>query len=203
MATIAKDTECFVLSPGEQNAYETTNFPVNKQYLQTYYGDTNGATEPPKDLILLVGDRLGLAQGQVIIDAGIEYQLVSFLVTVRDSRGLFGWGQGQYREERRPVYVKSEIITLDAVWAEQERDKRLNKDKIATQKALDDKNKLLNKLADGTQPQTGNAATSGLGNLNLTTLVIVVFSFIAVIIGGVLLWKGKQDKNKQKANGTI
>ncbi|MEA5425384.1 hypothetical protein [Arcicella lustrica] len=196
MAAITKDTECYVGIPGEQFAYETTNFPGNKQILQSFYGDTDGAAEPPKDLVLLIGDKLGIALGQVIIDGGIEYQLMSFNVTVRESSGFLGWGQGTYREERRPVYVKSEIITLDAVWAEQERYKRLNKEKIATEAAAKKKQNIIDKLADGTTPQTGNAA--GNSSLNLTTIVLIVFGFISVIIGGVLLWKGRQDKkNKQ------
>lgn len=206
MAAITKDTECFVGIPGEQFAYETTNFPVNKQILQTFYGDTDGAAEPPKDLILLVGDKLGIALGQVIIDGGIEYQLMSFNVTVRDQGTAWFMfrGAGTYREERRPVYVKSEIITLDAVWAEQERYKRLNKEKIATEAAAKKKQDVIDKLAEGTDPQTGNTATGGNSSLNLTSIVVIVFGFIAVIIGGVLWWKGKQDKkNKLSGNGSI
>ncbi|MBB6003846.1 hypothetical protein [Arcicella rosea] len=198
MAAITKDTECFVGIPGEQFAYETTNFPGNKQILQTFYGDTDGAAVPPKDLVLLIGDKLGIALGQVIIDGGVEYQLMSFNVTVRQSGGIFGWGAGNYREERRPVYVKSEIITLDAVWAGEERYKRENKDKIAAEAAAKKKQDVIDKLADGADPQTGNTATGGNSNFNLTSILLIVFGFISVIIGGVLWWKGRQDKkNKQ------
>lgn len=204
MAAITKDTECFVGIPGEQRVYETTNFPQNKQFFQTYYGDAGGANEPPKDKIFLIGDSLGIALGEIVVDNGKEYQLVEAVITTRTKGGIFGLGAGIYVQGKAPIYVESSIISVDKISAEQQRYQRENKDKIATQKALDDKNKLLNKIAEGSDPKTANLNNSG-SSFNLTSIVLIVFTFIGLIIGGVLWWKGRQNKQqaKQSANGFI
>ena len=204
MAAITKNTKCYVGLPGEQFVYETTNFPQKPQVFQTFYGDASGANEPPKDKVFLIGDYLGTALGEILVDAGIEYQLVETVITTRTKGGLLGLGAGVYVESKAPVYVKSSIISVDEVSANEQKYQRENKDKIAAEKALEDKNKLLNKIAEGSDPQTANLSNSS-SSFNLTSIVLIVFVFISFIIGGVLWWKGKQNKQqaKQSANGVI
>lgn len=204
MAAINKNTKCFVGLPGEQFVYETTNFPQSPQVFKTFYGDAGGASELPKDKVFLIGDYLGTALGEIIVDAGIEYQLIETVITTRTKGGIFGLGAGDYIEGKAPVYVKSSIISIDEVWANEQKYQRENKDKISATKALEDKNKLLNKIAEGSDPQTANLNNSG-SSFNLTSIVLIVFTFIGLIIGGVFWWKGKQNKQqaKQSANGVI
>ncbi len=196
MAAITKDTECFVKLPGDQKVFETTNFPGEKQVLQTFYGDYDGASEPHKDMVYLMGDSLGFAMGQIVVDQGVEYQLISCDVTVRKNSGLFSWGSGVYTKERRPIYAASSIISTDKVWADEVRYQRENKDKIAKELADKKKQELVDKLSeDSSTPQTGNTATSS--GFNLTSIIVIVFAFLGLIIGGVLWWKGKQNKKSQ------
>jgi hypothetical protein len=177
-----------------ENKFPNTPFSV----VQTYYGDENGAASSPEDKYYQRGEQVGVAHGEVITIANEEYQIVETTAIWRERPGTFsGWfgiyGAGIYKEFTILTAIKTDKLSTDAVTAQENVNQRENADKIAKDKAAKDKADLAKSLAAaGTTPLTGNS--SGGTNINITNIIIYVFAFLGLIIGGVLWWKGKQNK---------
>jgi hypothetical protein len=189
-------------------------FPNNIQYVQTYYGNESGAYENHKDRIFLDNEYIGVATGEVFTNGIIEYQVVDMTVMWREDNTVSAWynliplvgtaiyvanldlGPGNYS----PIHILGAVATSEVTETSDNTEKvfqeALNPAAAAAiqkQKDQEAKNKLAQELLkSGTTPLTGNS--SGSSNINITNIVIYVFAFLGLIIGGVLWWKGKQNK---------
>lgn len=174
----------------EENKFPNTPFRI----VQTYYGNENGAASSPEDKYYLQGESVGVAHGEVITVGNEEYQIVEVPATWRETSGIFSLGAGIYSSFTILAAIKTDKLSTDSVTANNQVNQRENADKLAKEKAAKEKADLAKSLAAaGTTPLTGNS--SGSSNINITNIIIYVFAFLGLIIGGVLWWKGKQNKS--------
>lgn len=198
MAEINKGTKCYVKNPGELLAYKEYFFPSQLQRQQSFGGDAGGAAETPKNKIYLQGDYLGDAQGHTQMLSGIEYQLLSGKGTTRTAGGFLGMGAGVYIEHEELIYVESSNISTDQIASDEISYRRSNAEKIKTEQAAAQKQKLVEALVkeNGSPPLTANASPAE--SFKLSKLLWIIFAFISLVIMAVLSWKAKQDKIKKQ-----
>lgn len=204
MAALTKGTSVYLKDNEEATLYlrnyqgqyhdNENKFPnIPFLIVQTYYGNENGAASSPETKYYKAGEKLGVAHGEVVSIGNDEYQILETEATWRETSGVLGLGAGIYSGFTILTAIKTAKLSTDSVTALQQVNERENADKLAKEKAAKEKAALLKSLsAAGTNPLTGN---SGTGNtINITKIVIYVFAFLGLIIGGVLWWKGKQNK---------
>lgn len=199
MAEINKGTKCYVKNPGELLAYKEYFFPSQLQRQQSFGGDAGGAAEAPRNKIYLQGDYLGDALGHTQMLSGIEYQLLSGKGSTRTAGGFLGMGAGVYIEHEELIYVESSNISTDQIASDEISYRRSNAEKIKTEQAAAQKQKLVEALVkenSSSSPLTANA--SPVESFKLSKLLWIIFAFISLVIMAVLSWKAKQDKIKKQ-----
>ncbi|PAC27013.1 hypothetical protein [Flectobacillus sp. BAB-3569] len=193
-------TELFSIQLNGAICYESTDdFPNTLRPMQTFYGDKDGAAEPPKDKLFLSGERVGITLGETKSVGNKLYYHIKSTTENREKSGAFGlgWGKGVYNKVEAVVWVLSTDVTDDKQEADKLLNERLNPKQVAkdkaTQKVLDTIDENDNSFA-GTEGNSDNTQS-----LNITKLLAIVLGFIAIIIMGVLLFKSKNREQIQLA----
>lgn len=191
-------TELFSIQLNGAICYESTaDFPNTLRKMQTYYGDTDGASEPPKDKLFLSGERIGITLGETKSVGNKLYYHVKSTTKNREKAGLLGWGAGVYNDTEAVVWVLSTDVTDDKQEADKLLNERLNPKQVAKDKA---NQKIFEAIDENDNSFAGTEGNSdNTQSLNITKLLAIVLGFIAVIIMGVLLFKSKNREQIQLA----